>query len=302
MKKLRFLIAALILPAIVPLASPAKCSSSSGKCRFPDAVRYEYADSFANPGSPFYSVFESDITLLPATSPKIEKAIGEIVRDQLNGFVFAGSGKSIKKFPGKMKSSDDMMRACYQGYKQIYLNQYAGETTAPPFAYYIKVKPEWVSPDGTLATYSFYTYADFGGAHGMKNQWMRTFRLSDGKQIGYKNIFVKKSYGVALAELSARLKKIKDAYNKKNGLPANTNPVNPAVLSPSDMGGMKLTEKYRGQHYPWPALTENGVNFSYQPYEEGPYSQGAISVTIPYTSLHTVLNPDIILILEKARK
>jgi len=299
MKKLMVMLAAFLLTGFIAgSAGPQTVPSLPGA---DSAVRYQFVDSFANPGSPSYSHFEADVTLLEPAPVKLQKLIGNIVRTQINDFLFSGTKKEMKKFPSGMKNVADMMQSCYGGYRQMYLNDFSGDATAPPYIYYIKVLPVWMSDDANFVSYSFYTYADFGGAHGMFNSWISTFDASTGRLLGYKDFFGKKNYPAVLRLLSAQLKDKRNDYNRRYSVPASEEAVTPAVLSPSGMGGMKLTEKFRGKKYPRPALTYSGMNFSYQPYEEGPYSEGAIFVTVPFDSLLDLMKPEAVPIIAPDR-
>ncbi|WP_354667204.1 RsiV family protein, partial [uncultured Duncaniella sp.] len=44
-----------------------------------------------------------------------------------------------------------------------------------------------------------------------------------------------------------------------------------------------LKEVYDGAYYPRPALTNQGVVFSYQPYEKGSFAEGILHFVIPYS-------------------
>lgn len=46
-----------------------------------------------------------------------------------------------------------------------------------------------------------------------------------------------------------------------------------------------LKEVYDGAYYPRPALTNQGVVFSYQPYEKGSFAEGILHFVIPYSNL-----------------
>lgn len=46
-----------------------------------------------------------------------------------------------------------------------------------------------------------------------------------------------------------------------------------------------LKEIYDGTYYPRPALTNQGVVFSYQPYEKGSFAEGILHFVIPYSKL-----------------
>lgn len=48
-----------------------------------------------------------------------------------------------------------------------------------------------------------------------------------------------------------------------------------------------IKEVYQGSYYPRPALTNEGLVFSYQPYEKGAFCEGILHFVIPYSNLKT---------------
>ena len=50
-----------------------------------------------------------------------------------------------------------------------------------------------------------------------------------------------------------------------------------------------VKENIKGKLYPRPAMTENGMVFTYQPYEMGAFTEGAIHFLIPYNEIKQFL-------------
>lgn len=242
--------------------------------------------------------FKADICLPDNTRGWMGRFIDKLIYNDLNKFMFEGLKVKSKKFKGNVSDMNALLDFYSAQFKTMYEREFRNEKEGPIYSYILKVEPVWESKDHSLVTFRFSSYCYFGGAHGMSNEWDLTFS-SSGKELGYKDMFVKGSYGSVLRQLTAALWKVKgEYYEKTKVLPSESDNLPYIKDFSSAFNYRNITEKYQGLVYPRPAFTETGVSYSYQPYEKGPYSEGIIRIEIPYKDVMKYIRPSLVGILE----
>lgn len=143
-----------------------------------------------------------------------------------------------------------------------------------PISYQLYAYPVWQNSDTTLTTWKFYTYKYAGGAHGGEFERFLTFENATGRILGTSDFFSKEMFKDAIKNLTRQLNayhgvenRIRAEYDQSEIL---------SVISPT------YTEVINGKHYPRPALTKQGIVFSYQVLEKGAICDGVLHFTQPY--------------------
>ncbi|MDE6267120.1 MAG: RsiV family protein [Muribaculaceae bacterium] len=148
----------------------------------------------------------------------------------------------------------------------------------PKYDYMLTITPVWVNADTTLITYRFHSFSYIMGAHGMPEEYFLTFNAVSGKLLGWNDLFSQEDFQKAIAEVGRQLNNYKESFMELE----ETYPVS---LGEEDLYtniSSVLKEKFNDRYYPRPALTNNGIIFSYQPYEAGSFSEGILHYVIPY--------------------
>lgn len=150
------------------------------------------------------------------------------------------------------------------------------EGWAPQEEYLLETAPVWTSEDGQRTTYRFYTHHYGGGAHGMMNEFYITFNNSDGRILGYRDILGEEGMKKARTLLGKGLDERLDSEGHTADLGKEWD---------EDYNDRVMNEAYEGYVYPRPAITRNGIVFTYQAYDKGSFADGILHMTVPsYTS------------------
>ena len=119
------------------------------------------------------------------------------------------------------------------------------------------------------------------GAHGFMEEYYLTFDNENGRILGYNDIFGANDLKKALELLEQEITAQKKEFMNFDG-------IYPASLEKDELESNAseiLKGIYDGTYYPRPALTIQGVVFSYQPYEKGSFAEGILHFVIPYSKL-----------------
>ncbi len=128
--------------------------------------------------------------------------------------------------------------------------------------------------DKKIYVYGIERYVDMGGAHGLETRNYYNFDLKTGLLITEKDLF-KPNYQLELAEL---IKKRIVEDSKDNN---DTEP----ILSIEDTDFWSDSIKPNGNFY----ITDEGINYVFNPYEIAPYYMGQTEVTLPYNRIKNLL-------------
>jgi len=146
--------------------------------------------------------------------------------------------------------------------------------------------------DKKIYVYGIERYVYMGGAHGLETRNYYNFDLKTGKIISEKDLF-KSNFE---AELSEIIKKRIVEESKEIKEEKETEP----ILSLEDTDFWSDSIKPNGNFY----ITDESINYVFNPYEIAPYYMGQTEVTIPFNRLINILKPNSIIgyLVEKQAK
>lgn len=146
--------------------------------------------------------------------------------------------------------------------------------------------------DRKIYVYGIERYVNMGGAHGLETRNYYNFDLKTGKLITENDLF-KPNFKSGLSEL---IKKRIVEQSKEEKEDKNTEP----IISIEDTDFWTDSIKPNGNFY----ITDEGINYVFNPYEIAPYYMGETEVTIPFSRLKGFLKPNNIItyLVEKQAK
>jgi len=146
--------------------------------------------------------------------------------------------------------------------------------------------------DKKIYVYGIERYVYMGGAHGLETRNYYNFDLKTGKTISEKDLF-KSGYEIELSELIKKriVEESKEVKDSKDAEP---------ILSLEDTDFWADSIKPNGNFY----ITDESINYVFNPYEIAPYYIGQTEVTIPFNRLKNLLKPNSIIayLVEKQAK
>lgn len=134
--------------------------------------------------------------------------------------------------------------------------------------------------DKKIYVYGIERYVDMGGAHGLETRNFYNFDLKSGNLITEKDIF-KPNTEFGLAELIKK-RIVEDSKDSTDMEP---------IMDIEDTDFWTESIKPNGNFY----ITDEGINYVFNPYEIAPYYMGQTEVVIPYTRLKDFLKPNSII-------
>jgi dTDP-4-dehydrorhamnose 3,5-epimerase-like enzyme len=137
--------------------------------------------------------------------------------------------------------------------------------------------------DKKIYVYGIERYVDMGGAHGLETRNYFNFDLKTGNLISENDLFLP-SYKSGLADL---IKKRIVEESKENKDSKDTEP----ILSLEDTDFWIDSIKPNGNFY----ITDEGINYVFNPYEIAPYYMGQTEVSLPFNRLKDLLKPKTII-------
>jgi hypothetical protein len=146
--------------------------------------------------------------------------------------------------------------------------------------------------DKKIYVYGIERYVFMGGAHGLETRNYYNFDLKTGKIISEKDLF-KSNY---VPELSELIKKRIVEESKEQKDTRDTEP----IMSLEDTDFWADSIKPNGNFY----ITDEGINYVFNPYEIAPYYMGQTEVSIPFDRLTNILKSNSIIayLVEKQAK
>lgn len=136
--------------------------------------------------------------------------------------------------------------------------------------------------DKRIFSYGIDRYVYMGGAHGLNNRLYFNFDLATGKQITENDIFLP-NYKTVLAELIKK-RIVEESKDVKND---NTE----AITNLEDTDYWIDSILPNSNFY----ITDESINYVFNPYEIGPYYLGQTDVTLPFDRLTGILKPNSII-------
>lgn len=259
-------------------------------------VEHRYTRSFELNDSSWRCDFKF-IAYLPKGHPTwLNQFIATIMRNDIQGLYLDNKGAdrilkeyySIKATPRKIgginassMSPEQIAVHFSKEHERLYRKDFTEEDFGPKYDYMMEVAPAWESKNGQYVTYRFYTYYYTMGAHGFMEEYYLTFDNENGRILGYNDIFGANDFKKVLDLLEQEITAQKKEFMNFDG-------IYPASLEKDELESNAseiLKEVYDGAYYPRPALTNQGVVFSYQPYEKGSFAEGILHFVIPYSKL-----------------
>lgn len=165
-----------------------------------------------------------------------------------------------------------------QNYRKTMLplyNQDRGDTTKRAwYEYHYIVKTE--THGGSKGTTDYLADIDYyeGGAHSVQQRRAFVFDNLTGRRLTLADVFIPGSKQALNARLVQALK-------NKTGLAT--------MAALRAKGYLTASEMYATENF---MLTEETITFIYNPYEIAPYALGSTELTIPYSDLTNILNPN----------
>lgn len=146
--------------------------------------------------------------------------------------------------------------------------------------------------DKKIYVYGIERYVNMGGAHGLETRNYYNFDLKSGKLITEKELF-KANFESELAKLlKIRIvEESKEYKDEKNSEP---------ILDLEDTDYWTDSIKANGNFY----ITDEGINYVFNPYEIAPYYMGQTEITLPYSRLKDLIKPNSLVayLVEKSTK
>lgn len=263
----------------------------------PGTLRHNYHRSFSLNDSSWICDFKFTAYLPDSHPIWLRQFIAVVMRKDIQGMYIDTDNAdrmmkeyySIKSTPGETGGinasatpPEHIAAHISQEFEDLYRKEFSKEDFSPKYDYMMEISPAWQSQDGKLVTYRFYTYYYTMGAHGYMEEYYITFDNTTGRIMGYEDLFGAKDFKKAIELLEQKITAQKKALLDFEAL-------YPASIDNDEWGGnisLLLKEMYNGDYYPRPALTGQGVVFSYQPYEKGSFAEGILHFVIPYPSLN----------------
>lgn len=134
--------------------------------------------------------------------------------------------------------------------------------------------------DKNIYAYGIERYVFMGGAHGLETRNYFNFNLKTGKVITENDLFID-NYENELAELIKKriIEEGKEYKQTKNSEP---------ILNFEDTDFWTDSIKANGNFY----ITDESINYVFNPYEIAPYYMGQTEVCIPFSRLKNLLRPN----------
>lgn len=262
-------------------------------------VEHKYAHSFELTDSSWRCDFKF-LAYLPENHPTwLNQFIATIMRNDIQALYLdnKGADRLLKEYYGikaKLKRVDGINAANMTPkaiarhfatvHEQLYRNEFKAEDVdghGPKYDYMLEISPAWTSADGRYVTYRFYSYYYTMGAHGFMEEYYLTFNEETGNILGYEEIIGANAIPETIKLLEQKLTAKEAQYRDMDepypaGMDAEQLEANASEI---------IKEVYQGSYYPRPALTKEGIVFSYQPYEKGAFCEGILHFVIPYSRL-----------------
>ena len=259
-------------------------------------VEHSYTRSFNLNDSSWRCDFKF-LAYLPKGHPTwLNQFIATIIRNDIQGLYLDNKGAdrilkeyySIKATPRKIgginatsMSPEQVAVHFSKEHERLYRKDFTEEDFGPKYDYMMEAAPAWESKNGQYVTYRFYTYYYTMGAHGFMEEYYLTFDNENGRILGYNDIFEANDFKKVLDLLEQEITAQKKEFMNFDG-------IYPASLEKDELESNAseiLKEVYDGSYYPRPAMTRQGIVFSYQPYEKGSFAEGILHFVIPYSKL-----------------
>ncbi len=254
-------------------------------CRF-----YRYSKHYTLNERSFQTDFQINLAIQDDAPEYIKNFINETIRDDVAGSFCDYSGDktiypNIPLFNIKDGDFAQLLRYYYHQFCRLYKKKNGCESDTdeislgPHYSYQFYAYPVWENSDSTLITWKFYDYCYMGGAHGGEREYFLTFDNETGRILGIDDFYSKYEFKKAMDNLTRQL----NAYH--NRVVHGEYRYSATLKDDSNVTSVRSTilkEVVGGKIYPRPALTRQGIVFTYQTYEKGSNADGVLHFTQSY--------------------
>lgn len=257
--------------------------------RFRDALSgckyYRLSRHYALNDSAWDTDFQINIAMRDSTLLFIKDFISEMIRNDVASFFDEyKDGECVTPYVPMIRmrnrNVNQMMEHYYYQFRNLYDKEFKPEPGSDErafgqhYSYQCYAYPVWQNSDSTLATWKFYNFSYMGGAHGGECEYFLTFDNRTGRILGAMDFFSKTGFRMAIDELAKQL----DHYHDREGFEADLN----SEYNVTAVQSTSMNEVIDGKIYPRPAITKQGIVFSYQTYEKGGNADGILHFTQPF--------------------
>lgn len=255
---------------------------------WPDIVtesnsHYSLTDTTGRTDDSKSAAFRLEVSIPDDMPDWIKSFINDNLRYELQEYMFYRENK-ITAFDIAKRPTKELPEHYFNEYRTRYRERSdsIGKEWGEPFpgdiySYEHRVYPIWQSRDKKLITFRFHTFGDAGNVHGWEFDWFLTFDIDNKRILCRKDLFTDENFEKAMQNLGEQL----SAYHQDKGWDAAID-IDTSVTAGSDT---TLYEVYKGNLYPRPAITPDGVIFSYQTYLKGGNADGVLHFVQPYSTL-----------------
>lgn len=255
----------------------------------PGCTEFRYTRSFALNDSACNADFQIYVAVPPNMPQYMMDFFDLDIRQKLRSdfFTFGDDGEEeypiIPDFKSQSLSLEPMAEFFYKQYCDLYIMECSaledsiGLVYGQSYSFQFCAIPVWQNSDKTLTTWKFYEYIYANGPHCSEKEFYITFDNKKGKMLGAEDLFTPVGFKYAIKRLTQQL-----AIEK--GLEAWQDPKITADLDDcANSDSRVFIEVVQGKKYPRPALIEEGVVFSYQPYQKTGGADDELHLIQPYS-------------------
>lgn len=231
--------------------------------------------------------FQINIAMTDSTPLFIKDFISDMIRDDVAQYFDEHDWERhiditpyVPMINMRNRTVEQMMQHYYYQFRKLYDKRFKPESDSDEcaygewYSYQYYAYPVWQNSDSTLTTWKFYNFSYMGGAHGGEFEYFLTFDNQTGRILGAKDFFSKEDFKKAIGKLAKQI----DAYHGGSGFEADLN----SECNVAEEKSSNLNEVIDGKIYPRPAITNQGIVFSYQTYDKGSFFDGVLHFTQPY--------------------
>lgn len=252
----------------------------------PGVVRHRLSREFALSEHSFDVGFQINVGLPNDTAPLwMLDLISRLIRDDVDDF-FDVDNSDVRTFDMSKGSVRDMMEHYHRRFHDLYVKEHGGADSdgkelGPAYWYDFYAYPVWQNSDSTLTTWKFYNNVYMGGAHGNDAEWFATFENATGRQLGISDFFTARQFEETMETLKRQINGYhKLLYDSDEGYEADMDMSREYIKS--SKAAQMMIDTHGGKIYPRPALTSQGIVFTYQKYEKGYGADGVLHFTQSY--------------------
>ena len=263
--------------------------------------KHQFTNSFAISDSSWNCDFYFQAYLPENVPVWTKKFIKTIINNDITALYLdnKGADRILKEYYGitpspkqlrdidASKATPEQIAAHYaKEHERLYRKEFdevdeEGRKLGPKYDYLFKMNPAWRSKDGKYVTYRFYTFYYTMGMHGFMEEYYLTFDNVTGRLLGAEDLLKSGKFNSVIEILEKKINDYKHEYMSDEihftaDLDSETLEANSSAI---------VKENIKGKLYPRPAMTENGMVFTYQPYEMGAFTEGVIHFLIPYNDI-----------------